>query len=342
MLSGLGDAVHALPVVNALKRARPDCHITWVIEPLFEPLVAGHPAVDEVIAYDRSSGLRGLRELRRRLKGRHFDLALNLNYFLKSAWPTIFSGAPRRVGYDRARTRDWPVWLTANEHLAARPRAHTQDMFLEFLEHLEIEDRRVEWKISLTERERAAQAEFFAPVSGGPIVGVIPATANRKKDWFPERYAEVVNAIVRDFGFNAVLIGGPGARETANARSISDLSKVKPLWGMGDGIRRLIWLVAGCDLIIAPDTGPVHIARALEVPVVGLYGHTNPWRVGPYRKYEDLWIDTYTRPGRPANASDADARLGRMELITVPQVLEKVDLARRHYLTRLSPRERRV
>ena len=342
MLSGLGDAVHGLPIVNALKRDRPDCRITWVIEPLFMPLLAGHPGVDEVITYDRRGGLGALRDLWRELGARDFDLTVNLNYFLKSAWPTLFSRAPRRIGYDRARTRDWPVWLAANEHVPARPRAHTQDMFLEFLEYLGIQDRRVEWKISLTERERASQAEFFAPVSGTPIIGIVPATANRKKDWFPERYAEVVNSMVRDFGFNVVLIGGPGERETANARTISDLSKVKPLWGMGDGIRRLIWLLAGCDLVIAPDTGPVHIARALDIPVVGLYGHTNPWRVGPYRRYEDLWIDTYTEPGQLPNPSHADARMGRMELITVSQVLEKVDLARRRYLTRLSLRERHV
>ena len=101
----------------------------------------------------------------------------------------------------------------------------------------------------------------------------------------------------------------------------------QPVWALGDSIRRLTWLIDGCNLIIAPDTGPVHIARALEVPVIGLYGHTNPWRVGPYRKYEELWIDRYNEPGAPVDASLFEPKHGRMELISVEDVLQKVQLA---------------
>ena len=78
---------------------------------------------------------------------------------------------------------------------------------------------------------------------------------------------------------------------------------------MGDGVRRLIWTLAGSDLVLAPDTGPVHIARALDVPVIGLYGHTNPWRVGPYREFQELWVDAYTDPGEAPDPSRFDARL---------------------------------
>jgi heptosyltransferase I len=106
-----------------------------------------------------------------------------------------------------------------------------------------------------------------------------------------------------------------------------DHARHKPVWALGDSIRRLTWLIDGCRLVIAPDTGPVHIARALEVPVIGLYGHTNPWRVGPYRKYEDLWIDRYNEPGDAPDPSLFDPKHGRMELIEVSDVLEKVACA---------------
>ncbi|HET6765139.1 MAG TPA: glycosyltransferase family 9 protein, partial [Longimicrobiaceae bacterium] len=86
----------------------------------------------------------------------------------------------------------------------------------------------------------------------------------------------------------------------------------------------LVWQVDGCDLLIAPDTGPVHIARALGVPVVGLYGHTNPWRVGPYRRYQDLWVDRYTDEGEAPDASRWDPKLDRMGQITVDDVLDRV------------------
>jgi heptosyltransferase I len=91
-------------------------------------------------------------------------------------------------------------------------------------------------------------------------------------------------------------------------------------------------MLEGSRLVVAPDTGPVHIARALDVPVIGLYGHTNPWRVGPYRAYQDLWVDRYTDPGEAPDPSRFDPKHGRMEQITVNDVLERVERAQRSYL----------
>jgi heptosyltransferase I len=91
-------------------------------------------------------------------------------------------------------------------------------------------------------------------------------------------------------------------------------------------------MLEGSRLVVAPDTGPVHIARALDVPVIGLYGHTNPWRVGPYRAYQDLWVDRYTDPGEEPDPTRSDPKHGRMEQITVNDVLERVERARRNEL----------
>jgi heptosyltransferase I len=79
--------------------------------------------------------------------------------------------------------------------------------------------------------------------------------------------------------------------------------------------------------VIAPDTGPVHIARALDIPVIGLYGHTNPWRVGPYRKFQDLWVDSYDEPGAPPDPANFEPRHERMERITVDDVMVRVHRA---------------
>jgi heptosyltransferase I len=326
LLTGLGDVVNGLPLVNALKRHDPSRHVTWVVEPMPSAVLHHHPSVDEVVVYEKKRGLAGIADLRRKLHGKRFDLTLNLNVYLKSAWPTLLSGAPHRLGFERGRAMDG-VWLAANHHLRRRPRAHTLDMFLEFAAHLGLPVPLVDWRLPVAEEERREQAAFFAPLGERPIVGIVPASANPKKDWIAERYAQVVDALEHDFGFRTVLVGGPGARETEMARRITDLSSAKPAWGLGDGIRRLVWMVDGCDLLIAPDTGPVHIARALDVPVIGLYGHTNPWRVGPYRKYEDLWVDAYTDPGEPPDPSRWDPKLDRMQRITAADVLERVQRA---------------
>jgi heptosyltransferase I len=323
LLTGLGDVVHGLPIVNAIKRAWPHAHITWVVEPMPSGILRPHPSVDDVIIFHKKAGWRGVQQLRAELKARHFDIALNFNIYFKSIFPTFFSGAARRIGFDRGRARDG-VWLFANEHLHSGKRKHTQDLFLEFLELLKIPAQPLQWLIPLTETEKLEQDSFFENLTDKRIVGIVGASANFKKDWPAENYPELVNELVSRFDAHVVLLGGPGEREQSIARSIMAAAKYKPIWALGDSIRRLTWLIDGCNLIIAPDTGPVHIARALEVPVIGLYGHTNPWRVGPYRKYEDLWIDRYNEPGAPPDASQAEPKHGRMEWIGVADVLEKV------------------
>jgi heptosyltransferase I len=323
LLTGLGDVVHGLPVVNAIKRAWPHAHITWVVEPMPSGMLRPHPSIDEVVVFHKQAGWAGVRRLRAELRQHDFDIALNFNIYFKSVFPTFFSRARRRIGFERGRARDG-VWLFANEHLAAGPRRHTQDLFLEFLEVLGIPAGPLQWLIPLTESEQLEQESFFNDLRDRPVVGVVGASANERKDWPAKRYPELVDALVADFNAHVVLLGGPGAREQGIGRYITEHAQHRPIWALGDSIRRLTWLIDGCQLIIAPDTGPVHIARALEVPVIGLYGHTNPWRVGPYRKYEDLWIDRYNNPGDVPDASRADPRHGRMELISVADVLDKV------------------
>jgi heptosyltransferase I len=323
LLTGLGDVVHGLPIVNAIKRAWPHAHITWVVEPMPSGILRPHPSVDDVIVFHKKAGWRGVQQLHAELKAHKFDIALNFNIYFKSVFPTFFSGARRRIGFDRGRARDG-VWLFANEHLKPGPRKHTQDLFLEFLDLLEIPAEPMQWLIPLTETEKLEQEAFFENLTDKRVIGIVGASANFKKDWPAENYPELVNELVNRFDAHVILLGGPGEREQRIARYITDDAQYKPVWALGDSIRRLTWLIDACHLIIAPDTGPVHIARALEVPVIGLYGHTNPWRVGPYRKYEDLWIDRYNEPGAPADASQAEPKHGRMELISVADVLEKV------------------
>lgn len=323
LLTGLGDVVHGLPIVNAIKRAQPDSHITWVTEPMPSGILRPHPSVDEVIVFHKQQGWDGVKKLRRDLRNHHFDVAINFNIYFKSAWPMMFSRARRRIGFERGRARDG-VWLTANERLPGRPRAHTQDMFLEFRELLDVPAEPMQWSIPITESERLEQESFFTPLRDRPVVGVVGASANHNKDWPAERYPQLVDALAERFDAHVVLIGGPGEREQNVARRTTEQARFRPVWGLGDSIRRLVWLIDGCNVIIAPDTGPVHIARALEVPVVGLYGHTNPWRVGPWRKYENLWIDKYTEPGAEPDPSSFDPKAGRMELITVDEIVEKV------------------
>jgi heptosyltransferase I len=330
LLTGIGDVVHGLPVANALKAHDPSCHITWVAEPAPAGVVRHHPAVDDVVVYHKRRGLRGVLELWRQMKGRQFDVTLNFHVYFKSIWPTLFSRAPRRVGFDAARSRDG-VRLAVNEALSPRPRAHTQDMFLEFLDHLQVPYGPLEWKLSFTPQEQADQQAFFRRFDGRPVAAIVPASAMPPKDWNAAGFAQVVDSLQDDFGFRVMLVGGPSAYEAGIAQEICERAARPPVLALGDGVRRMMWLVAGSDVVIAPDTGPAHIARAAGVPVVALFGHTNPWRVGPYRAYEDLWIDAYTDPGELPDPSSTQPKFGRMERISALDVVERVGVAVTRY-----------
>jgi heptosyltransferase I len=340
--SGIGDVVHGFPVVNALKRHDPERNITWVVERTPERLLQHHPAVDETICFDRRGGLAEVLRLRRLLKGTSFDVVLNCGIYFKSAVPTFLARAPHKIGYGRDRAFDM-VWLFANHRLAPQGPRHRQDMYLELAEYLGADVSRPEWNIAFTDSERAAQAEFFGASEGRRVVGIVATAGGRGKNWSVDRFAELATALERDFGFRVLLLGGPGAAEQQRAHELTEMSTADFAWALGPDLRRLAYLIDGCDLLIAPDTGPLHIARALETPVVGLYGHTNPHRSGPYRAYEDLVVDRYNydAPGIPysgpveqLNPARPGCRAGRMELIRVADVLEKVGLALRRYLAR--------
>lgn len=332
LLTGIGDVVHGLPLVNALRSHRPDLAVTWIAEPAPAQIVEHHPAVDRIVIFRKGEGIRGVLSLYREIRDhRPFHLTLNIQRYFKSIFPTVFTRAPVRVGLARDKTRDG-VSLFNTHHLPSGEWKHTQDIFLDFLPLLGLpRPESPTWKMTFSETEEAAARRFFEDAPPGPRVGVVVGSANAAKDWPTDRYPALVDALMEDPGYQVFLLGGPSERERTVARQVVDRAGREPVWALTDTVRKLMWRIRGMDLLISPDTGPVHIARALEVPVVGLYGHTNPWRVGPYRAYEDLVIDRYTEPGEDPDPSGYAPRPGRMEEISVGDVLEKVRIARSRY-----------
>lgn len=331
MLSAIGDAVHVLPVANALKRSWPRTRLSWVIQPQAHALVAGHDSVDEFLIFRRRRGLRAWEsylELRRALPSRPFDLVIALQVYLKAGLATALVPGRVKLGFDRKRARDLN-WLFTNERIPFRGQRHVQDQYLEFLEHLGIDPGPIVWNIPITPAERAAQREFFGRLER-PACAVVVGTSKREKNWTPAGYVRVLDALERDHGLQPMLVGGPSREERAIADGILERTRARTLDLLGDDLRRLVWLLDGSALVISPDTGPLHIARALDVPVVGLYGYTNPRRTGPYERYQDLVVDGYAAfPGEdyPISTAHRDG----MARVSAEAVLEKVALARARY-----------
>ena len=329
MMSAVGDAVHVLPVINAIKRARPSSHISWILQPGPATLVRGHPSVDDILLFDRSRGPRAYLDLRRELRARDpFDVTLALQVYFKAGLVLALTRSRVKLGFDRARARDLN-WLFTNERIAPRPMQHVQDQYLEFLRPLGIAPEPVEWNLGPWPEERPWQREFLAPFDR-PIASIVVATSKAEKDWLPQRWAAVCDALWHDFGLQPVLVGGRSPREVAAEREIMNLASTKPCSALGSGLRRLVSILDGSALVLSPDTGPLHMSVALDRPVVSLIAYSNPKRVGPYRKFRDLMIDAYGDPGEDYAVS-MENRPGRMPRITVSDVLDRVERWRTRY-----------
>jgi heptosyltransferase I len=328
MMSAVGDAVHVLPLLTALKRHTPDARVTWVLQPGAASLVRGHWAVDEIIPFDRGQGWRAYPAVRRELARRPFDVVLALQVYFKAGLVTSFTRAPVKLGFDRTRARDLN-WLFTTDRIPPRAGQHVQDQYFEFLEVLGIPHEPVTWDLGPWPDERARQREFFSRFDR-PIAPIVVGTSKPEKDWMPERWAAVSDALYGDFGLQPVLVGGRSERELAAERIILDGARVPVVSALGSGLRNLVGIIDGAALVLSPDTGPLHMTVALDRPVISLMGYTNPKRVGPYRRFHDLLIDAYGEPGEDYPIS-MENRPGRMPRISVADVLDRVEVWRTRY-----------
>jgi heptosyltransferase I len=207
-----------------------------------------------------------------------------------------------------------------------------QDQYFEFLTALGVPHEPVVWNLGPWDEERAWQREFFAGIDR-PAAAIVVATSKPQKDWLPERWAEVVDALYADYGLQPVLVGGRSPRELHAEAVIMGRARHAPVSALGSGLRNLVGILDGSALVLAPDTGPLHMAVALDRPVISLIGYTNPKRTGPYRRFHDLIVDAYGDPGEDYPLS-METRLDRMPRITVRDVMEKVDIWRARYAAR--------
>jgi heptosyltransferase I len=331
MLTAVGDAVHVLPVVTAIKRRSPTTRITWILQPGPASLVRGHPDVDEVLVFERKRGWRAFAELRRTLRHRHFDVVLAMQQYFKAGLITAMTRAPRKIGFDRARSRDG-TWLFANEHLTPRGERHFQDQYLEFAEAIGVDPQPLTWNLGPWASEIEYRDRFVAQLSR-PAATIVVATSKPDKDWPADRWADVCDALDEEFGLQPVLVGGLSPRELAAVDEIRSRARRPVLSTLGTTLRELVAILDASAVVLSPDTGPLHIAVALNRPTIALMGYTNPLRVGPYRRFQDLVIDAYGEPGEQYTVS-RENRPGRMTRITVQQVIEKLRIWRERYAPR--------
>ena len=320
MLSALGDVVHALPVVTAIRRHAPATYITWILQPGPATLVRGHPAVDEIIVFERTRGWRAFLDLRRTLQSTPFDLVLDLQPYFKAGLITAMTQAPIKLGLDYARARDLN-WLFTTRRIPPRPLGHIQDQFLEYLDAMGVPRGETDWGLAPTAEEREKARAIVRDLTR-PLVGFVVATSKGSKNWPGVNYADLAVRLHDELGASCILLGDTSSLEVQAAETILAITR-RPVSALGCGLRTTLALLEACDIVVSPDTGPYHMCVAMNVPAVGLFGYTNPKRFGPYGRFKDLMIDAYGDPGEDYQASTG-YRIGRMQRITVEMVKEKV------------------
>ncbi|QYR52390.1 glycosyltransferase family 9 protein [Lysobacter soyae] len=325
-LSALGDVTHVLPLLNTLQTAWPQTRITWLIGRGEQKLLEGLPGVDFVV-YDKQSGFKGMREIGRQFRerlgaGRKFDVLLQMQVAARANLLSAFVPAKVRVGYDKSRSKDLHG-LFINTRIEDRPGIHVLDAIGSFVEPLGLRPLPVQWKLPVPPAAFEWAAKQW-PEDGRKVLAISPCSSHVKRNWFAERYAAVADH-ARARGWRVILCGGRSDLERQMGDAILAAMQGDALDLIGkDTLKQLPALLARADLLMTPDSGPMHIANAMGTKVLGLHAASNPKRSGPYsdiRYCVDRYDDAARKYlGKPAAELKWGTKIEHedvMQLITV-------------------------
>ncbi|SHI21056.1 glycosyltransferase family 9 protein [Ferrimonas marina] len=287
-LSAIGDVCHAVAMVQAIQRRHPDLPITWVVGKVEAQLLAGLPGV-ELVVFDKSLGRKAYGDLWRRLKDRRFDVLLHMQVALRASVASLGIRARVKVGFDADRAKEGQ-WLFTNHKIQPQAEPHVLDGFMAFAATLGVSETAPQWHIPISEADRS-YAEAAIPAEQ-PTLVICPAASKAERNWLPERYGAMAD-FAHGLGLSVMLCGGPTEREQKLAAAIQKHTEVALDNRVGQtSLKQLLALLGRAQVVLAPDTGPAHMAVTQGTPVVGLYAHSNPGRTGPYLS-QDYVVSCY-------------------------------------------------
>jgi len=329
-LSAIGDTCHAAAALRAFQEAWPHTKITWVIGKLEAKLMTSILPEIEFITFDKSATLEELWRLRATLRGRRFDLLLDMQLSFRASLVASLIDAPVKLGYDRERARELQWWFT-NARIAPAASEHVLDSFMGFVRACGIEPAAPHWDLTLPPDALAYARGVITDAR--PTMALSPCSSHTARNWSAERYAAVADYAVNSHHMRVVLVGGRSAVESRMGAAIAAAVRVPVVNQIGkDTLPELLGLLSQSTVLLSPDSGPAHMATMVDLPVIGLYAATNPARAGPY--YSRQWcVDKYDAAarkylGKPAAAipwTTKIERSGVMDLIGVSDVTAKLD-----------------
>ena len=328
--SAIGDVTHVVPLVRTLQRAWPQTSLTWIVGKLERKLVGDLPGV-EFVTFDKGAGWAGMRAVQTALRGKQFDALLQMQVAMRSNLLSLGIKAQRRIGYDHARAKDLHG-LVINERIPARTGEHVLEAIGSFCEPLGLKQTEVRWDIPIPDDAHAWAAEQLP--GDQPTLLVSPTSSHALRNWQPQRYAAVMDHAAAH-GWRVVLIGGPSPDERSMADAVLAACRRRPFDLTGkDTLKKLMAMFCRAQLLLTPDSGPMHMANTVGMKVLGLHAASNPARSGPYS--DRRWcVDKYDAAsrkylGKPASDIPWGSKIERpgvMDLIEIDDVIERFEAA---------------
>jgi 3-deoxy-D-manno-octulosonic-acid transferase/heptosyltransferase-1 len=339
-LSAIGDVLHALPALTALRRHYPDARIDWLVEEGAADLVQGHAALNQALVWRRrefvnrlatgrlASAGRLFLNLLFQLRDTRYDLILDFQALLKSSLWIFLARGRRKAGFGPGMEHSEKSHLFLNERIpAVSMEIHALDRGLILLRALGIPDMQVRYDLPIAAEDEEAAQQLLAGRGVGPnqpFVAINPVAKWPTKLWSPERFRELAEHLLKD-GFQVVFTGSKEDQPL-----IDDMVRgLSPSVARMDGqttLKVLAVVYRRAGVVVSTDTGPMHLAAAVGTPVVALFGPTAPWRTGPYGKgHVVLRAGVRCSPcfSRSCKVTDLEP-MGCMNRITVEQVAEAV------------------
>lgn len=317
-LSAIGDVVRVLPALHALRDRFPHAQIDWAVEPKSLDVISGHPAIDQVLVFDRPRGnkraaISAFRAFCKEIRQQHYDIAIDFHGLLKSGLIARATRAKERYGFARPRAQEMS-WLFTNRKVPLiSTRMNRIEENLELVKALDAKVHRLDVTLDVPDEVRNHVDAYFDEYfhSNKLLVAVHPPVDRPEKQWPLANFAQLCDMLLADGRFDVILTYGPGQRDIVE--EVVSLARRSPVIAPETpDLKHYAWLAARADLYFGGDTGPMHIASAMGTPVVAVFGGTDPNMHGPLRQPSTVLYAGDSNPGKPIDRDRGPELMARI------------------------------
>ncbi len=292
--SSLGDVIHALPFLKAVKDTFPKAQIDWVISKNLKGILEDNPLINELIIFNKDAwknvknlpkALSDISSLRKTLKSKRYDIVVDLQGLLRSGLIAYSTPANLKIGFEDAREGSRYFY---DKRISANKSLHAVDKCLEIAQEIGAKVRKADFPLHITQTIKDKTKKLLGDID--EYVVIVPSARWLTKRWPSENFA----SLIRKISIPCVITGSKGDKEIAQKimedrtqttkiknKNLEGKNKIIDLCGKTD-LKELTALIAGAKAVVSNDTGPLHIAAALDIPAIAIFGPTDPLKTGPY------------------------------------------------------------